>query len=94
MQHLQTMYWITFALDTDGTYQADPENPGEKEQEEILVLLISALLQAFLYIMAAVYVVDGAEYVAKRLEAAAPRAPAAEGTRALRPPPSVCHRVA
>lgn len=82
-RRVQTMFWISYALDTDRSYQSDPENPGEKEQEEIFVLLLSALLQAFLYIMAAVYVVDNAEYVAKRLEAAAPRPPAAEGA----PPP-------
>jgi hypothetical protein len=73
---LQMMWWIAVTLKTDRKYMKDQQHPGEREQDELAILGISALVQAFLYVVAAVYVVDHSEYVAKRLEAAAPRAPA------------------
>jgi hypothetical protein len=81
------MWWIAVTVKNDKEYTADQANPGQKVQEEMAVLLISALLQAFLYVIVAVYVLDNSEFVAKRLEAAAPRAPADMGAyqRAARP---------
>ena len=70
MQHsVQVVNWLLFALQGADALE-DPVT--ERQQDENVALIVSALLQSMLLVISVVYILDNTEAVAKQLEALAP----------------------
>jgi hypothetical protein len=76
---MQVFEWLALAL--QGT---DVNNPvSERQADEIFALVLSALTQSALMVIACVHIIDHSEAIAKQLDALAPNRAPASPTGAL-----------